>query len=141
MTSASTSADPRTVVIALGSNLGDREYHLRAALHDLRAFVRIVRVSAFRETEPVDAPPPNYLNAVAAGYTYLQAEELLSAMLVIERAHGRVRRGVRNAPRPLDLDLIRYSGALTRTPRLTVPHPRYRAREFVMGPMRELGLV
>jgi 2-amino-4-hydroxy-6-hydroxymethyldihydropteridine diphosphokinase len=140
MTSASTSADPRTVVIALGSNLGDREYHLRSALHDLRAFVRIVRVSAFRETEPVDAPPPNFLNAVAAGYTYVEAEELLTAMLAIERAHGRLRRAVRNAPRPLDLDLIRYSGHVIRTPRLAIPHPRYRAREFVMVPMRELGL-
>ena len=66
-------------IIALGSNLGDREYHLRRAIHELP--IRVVRVSSFIETEPVDAPPPMFLNAVAIGYTSLGPHLLLAALL------------------------------------------------------------
>jgi 2-amino-4-hydroxy-6-hydroxymethyldihydropteridine diphosphokinase len=102
--------------------------------------MRVVRVSSIRETTPVDAPPPNYLNALVAGYTSLSPEALLAALLEIERRHGRVRRGTRNEPRVIDLDLIFHSGHRARTRTLTLPHPRYREREFVMTPMRELRL-
>ena len=129
---------PRTVVIALGSNLGDRTYFLRRAIHELRAFVRIVRASSIVETDPVDAPPPRFLNMVVAGYTFMEAQELLDALHGIEARLGRVRT-VRNAPRTIDLDLIRYSGSVIRTRTLTIPHPRYREREFVLEPMREIG--
>jgi 2-amino-4-hydroxy-6-hydroxymethyldihydropteridine diphosphokinase len=132
---------PRTVILALGSNLGDRRYNLLRALHALGPFVRVVRLSSIHETEPVDAPAgsPPFLNMVIAGYTDLSAYALLDRLLAIEAAMGRVRRGVRNAPRPIDLDLIRYSGEVIRTTRLTVPHPRYRERDFVLVPMREIG--
>jgi 2-amino-4-hydroxy-6-hydroxymethyldihydropteridine diphosphokinase len=131
----------RSVTIALGSNLGDRAYHLRRALHALGGVVRLVRISSVHETEPVDAPPdsPNFLNMVVRGYTGLGAEALLDALLSIEADLGRVRTGVRNAPRVIDLDLILYGGYRIRTNRLIVPHPRYREREFVMTPLRELG--
>ena len=128
---------PSTVVIALGSNLGDRRYNLRRAIHELGAFVRIVRISSIYETDPVDAPPPRYLNMVVAGYTHLDPQSLLDAMHSIESRLGRVRT-TRNAPRTIDLDLIRYSGYVIRTPTLTVPHPRYREREFVTKPMGEV---
>ena len=129
-----------TVAIALGSNLGDRAYTLRRALDELRRIVHIVRVSSFHETEPVDAPAgsPRFLNAVAVGHTSLAPLELLAALQAIEAKLGRRRTRVRNAPRTIDLDLIFHSAHRARTPRLTLPHPRYREREFVMTPLREV---
>src|SRR5437764_13830780 len=96
-----------SVAIALGSNLGDRAYYLRRAVHELRRVVDVVRVSSFIETEPVDAPPgsPRFLNAVVAGATPLAPQALLDELLAIEARLGR-RRRVRNAPRLIDLDLI-----------------------------------
>jgi 2-amino-4-hydroxy-6-hydroxymethyldihydropteridine diphosphokinase len=123
-------------IVALGSNLGDREYHLRRAIHELP--IRVVRVSAFLETEPVDAPPPMFLNAVAIGYTSLGPHALLAALLALEKRLGRTRRGVRHEPRIIDLDLIAYGATRMRTPALTLPHPRAHEREFVMGPLRTI---
>ena len=132
---------PRAVVIALGSNLGDRSWHLRRALHALSSVVRVVRVSSFHETDPVDAPPdsPPFLNAVLIGHTSLAPLALLDALLAIEHRLGRRRRGVRNEPRIIDLDLIAYDAIRMRTRKLTLPHPRAQEREFVMGPWREIG--
>ena len=124
-------------VVALGSNLGDRAWHLRRAIHALP--MRVVRVSSFIETEPVDAPPPMFLNAVAIGYTSLGPHLLLAALLDLEKRLGRRRRGVKNEPRVIDLDLIAYNAMRMRTRQLTLPHPRAREREFVMKPLRELG--
>lgn len=131
---------PFTVAIALGSNLGDRALALRRAIDELGRVVRIVRVSSFLETEPVDAPPqsPCFLNAVVIGYTSLDPLSLLDALQMIEVRLGRRRGHVRNAPRTIDLDLIFHSAHRVRTPRLTLPHPRYRQREFVMRPLREV---
>jgi 2-amino-4-hydroxy-6-hydroxymethyldihydropteridine diphosphokinase len=130
---------PASVLIALGSNLGDRALFLRRAVSHLSKVVHVVRVSSFIETDPVDAPPPKYLNAVVAGYTDLSPSALLAALHDIESRLGR-RRTTRNAPRVIDLDLILHSANLIRTSRLTVPHPRYLGREFVLGPLRELNL-
>jgi 2-amino-4-hydroxy-6-hydroxymethyldihydropteridine diphosphokinase len=127
-----------TVVIALGSNLGNREWYIRAAIEELRRVIHVVRVSRIRETEPVGAPPPPYLNCVVAGYTSLTPEALLRELQRIETRLGR-RRPFRNAPRTIDLDLILHSANRRHTHELTLPHPRYREREFVLEPMRELG--
>lgn len=99
----------------------------------------IVRLSRVIETEPVDAPPPRFLNMVAAGYTHLSPEELMDALQSIEARLGR-RRAVRNAPRVIDLDLILHSAHVMRGATLTLPHPRYLRRDFVMRPLRELHL-
>ena len=132
-----------SVLIALGSNLGDRAYFLRRAIHELRSAVDVVRVSSFIETDPLDAPPasPRFLNAVIAGATHLAPQALLDELLTIESRLGRRRPAPRNAPRVIDLDLIMHSAHRLRTRTLTLPHPRFREREFVMGPLRELGLV
>jgi len=130
---------PASVLIALGSNLSDRALFLRRAIHQLRRVMHVVRVSSFIETDPVDAPPPKYLNAVVAGYTDLAPLALLDALHEIESRLGR-RRTTRNAPRVIDLDLILHSANLIRTRTLTVPHPRYRERQFVLDPLRELNL-
>jgi 2-amino-4-hydroxy-6-hydroxymethyldihydropteridine diphosphokinase len=132
---------PSSVLIALGSNLGDRALFLRRAISELRRVMHVVRVSSFIETDPVDAPPPKYLNAVVAGYTDLSPRALLEALHAIETGLGRTSRNARrNAPRVIDLDLILHSANLVRTRSLTVPHPRYLGREFVRGPLRELRL-
>jgi 2-amino-4-hydroxy-6-hydroxymethyldihydropteridine diphosphokinase len=131
---------PFTVVIALGSNLAPRSWYLRAAIEGLAPHVRVVRVSRVHETEPVDAPPgsPRYLNMAVAGYTSLSPESLLRELLAIESRLGRRRGAVRNAPRTIDLDLILHSANRRHTRALTLPHPRYREREFVLAPMREV---
>lgn len=128
-----------TVVIALGSNLGDRRRHLRRAIDELRHVISLVRISPVIETEPIDAPPPKFLNMVVAGHTSMSPEELLDALQAIETRLGR-RRTTRNAPRVIDLDLILHSAHVRRTKRLTLPHPRYRHRDFVMQPLRRLAL-
>jgi len=125
-------------VIALGSNLGDREYNLRRAIRELP--IRVVRVSSFIETEPVDAPPPMFLNAVVIGYTSLGPHALFAALLSLEKRLGRRRRGAKNEPRIIDLDLIACGAHRIRTPQLTLPHPRAHERVFVVEPLRELGV-
>lgn len=131
-----------SVLVALGSNLGDRAWYLRRAIHELRRVIDVVRVSSFIETEPVDSPrgSPRYLNAVAAGFTSLDPQPLLDELLAIESRLGRRRGAVRNAPRVIDLDLIVHGAHRVRTQTLTLPHPRAREREFVMAPLRELRL-
>jgi 2-amino-4-hydroxy-6-hydroxymethyldihydropteridine pyrophosphokinase len=132
---------PVSVLIALGSNLGDRRWLLRRAIQELRGEIDVVRVSSFIETDPVDAPTgsPRFMNAVVAGCTRRPSQSLLQALLAIETRMGR-RRTIRNAPRFIDLDLILYSGETLRSGGLLLPHPRYLQRDFVLGPIRELGL-
>lgn len=129
------------VIIALGSNLGDRPWHLRRALTALGGCVRLVRLSSVHDTTPVDAPPGSrsFLNMVVVGLTQLTAPGLMRELLAIESRLGRIRT-TRNAPRIIDLDLIFYGAVLERSALLTLPHPRYRKREFVLAPLRELHL-
>jgi 2-amino-4-hydroxy-6-hydroxymethyldihydropteridine diphosphokinase len=108
-------------------------------LHALRDVVRVVRVSAIHETAAVDAPAgsPPFLNLVLIGTSLLPPSALLSELLAIEKRLGRVRRGVPNEPRIIDIDLILHGAARMRTRSLTLPHPRAHQREFVMAPLRE----
>lgn len=128
------------VAIALGSNLGDRESSLRRATEALGAVLDQVTVSSFIETAPVgvDEPQPPYLNAAATGFTTLGPRRLLDALQSIEREGGRIRTG-RNAARTLDLDLILYGDVTLDEPGLTVPHPRFRDRAFVLVPLAEVA--
>lgn len=129
------------VVLALGSNLGDRRFELRRAIEKLGEHVRLSRISQVIETEPVDAPEGSgrFLNQVVAGTTRLLPRELLREISSIERERGR-RRIARNEPRRIDVDIIVYGGLRMRTSDLTIPHPRCLERDFVMSPIRELGL-
>src|SRR5262245_38908880 len=113
--------------IALGSNLGDRERHLCAALAALRELrgVREVVASRVYETDPVGPGEQRpYLNAVVRVSTALSPRELLDRLLAIERTRGRERSAERNAPRTLDLDLLLYGEREIDEPGLVVPHPR-----------------
>jgi 2-amino-4-hydroxy-6-hydroxymethyldihydropteridine diphosphokinase len=128
------------VAIALGSNLGDRERHLRDAIDALTPFVHNLRVSTFHDTAPVGVlgPQPIYLNAAVVGDTTLSAHGLLDTLLEIETSLGRVR-PFPNAPRTLDLDLILYDGEIETSERLSLPHPRFRERRFVLAPLAEIA--
>jgi 2-amino-4-hydroxy-6-hydroxymethyldihydropteridine diphosphokinase len=128
------------VAIALGSNLGDREVQLRAAIVSLSPVFSRLRVSSFYETEPVDVPEaqPMFLNAAATGESELSAHAILDALLAIEQRFGR-ERPYAGAPRTLDLDLILYGDTVINAPDLTVPHPRFRERRFVLEPLAEIA--
>jgi 2-amino-4-hydroxy-6-hydroxymethyldihydropteridine diphosphokinase len=128
------------VAVALGSNLGDRRRHLDFALERLSTILSGLRVSAIRETEPFDVPDPQppYLNAVVTAESAMEPDALMLALLAIERAQGRRRPSVR-APRTLDLDLILFGDRVIATPQLTLPHPRFRERRFVLEPLAELA--
>ena len=130
-----------TSYIALGSNLGDRENHLRSAIAALRQFGRIEAVSSFYETDPVgDIPQSNFLNAVVALTTALHPEELLKALLRIEQQQGRDRNtSPPKGPRTLDMDLLSYGDEMIKTTTLTLPHPELAQRLFVLVPLAEIA--
>lgn len=129
------------IYIGIGSNLGDRAANIRAALAALTApgDVAVVRCSSFRETRPEGGPPgqPLFLNAAAEVATSLPPRDLLSRLLDVERSLGR-RRGVRNGPRTIDLDLLVYHRLRIDEPDLVVPHPRMWQRSFVLLPLSEI---
>ena len=133
---------PVAVAIGAGSNLGNRLWYLRRALHELRSAVRVVRVSSIIETAAVDAPPgsPDFLNLVAVGHTSLPPRQLMLVLREIENRLGRRRPSPRNAPRTIDLDLILYDARRIQTRDLVLPHPRFKEREFVLKPLREVWL-
>jgi 2-amino-4-hydroxy-6-hydroxymethyldihydropteridine diphosphokinase len=129
-----------TAVIALGSNIGDREGHLAFAVTRLSTFLTNLRQSSWYDTAPAGVPDrqPRYLNGVVMGETALTARQLLEALLAIEREAGRTRPSVL-APRTLDLDLILFGSERIREPGLVVPHPRFRERLFVLEPLAEIA--
>jgi 2-amino-4-hydroxy-6-hydroxymethyldihydropteridine diphosphokinase len=132
------------VVIALGSNLGDREATLRAAVRELAATpgVTVLRTSSLVETpalkpEGVDEDAPAYLNAAVLIRTALEPRELLELLHGIERAHGRERLE-HWGDRTLDLDIVSMGGFRVDEPDLVVPHPRAHERGFVLAPWLEI---
>ena len=126
--------------IGLGANLGDARAAVESALQELGALpgTRLAEQSSLFQSAPVDAGGDDYVNAVARIETTLAAPELLSALMVIERAHGRERTGY-NAPRTLDLDLLLYGQMKIATDTLTVPHPRMTQRAFVLIPLLQIA--
>lgn len=128
--------------VGLGSNLGEREVTLRAAVKRLRVLpeTEVRGVSSFRDTEPVgNVDQPRFLNAAVELETGLSARALLGALLELERAFGRDRgSGPPMGPRTLDLDLLLYGDETIDEPLLEVPHPRLHERRFVLEPLAEL---
>ncbi len=128
--------------LGLGSNLGDRRATLDVAVRRLRAEpgLRVLAVSGYYETTPVDCPPGSgdYLNAAAAVETDRDPHELLKFLQHVEQRFGRVRTGV-NSPRTLDLDFLLFGDRVIDTPDLVVPHPRLHERLFVLVPLVEIA--
>jgi 2-amino-4-hydroxy-6-hydroxymethyldihydropteridine diphosphokinase len=127
--------------LGLGSNVGDSEGHLRAALQLLSAAgVAIEAVSSTYVTEPVGEilDQPDFLNAAVRIRTALGPEALLDACKAVEAERGRQFELPRHSPRPLDVDLLLLGDIELRTDRLTLPHPEVRNRRFVLAPLLEL---
>ena len=132
---------PRTtVVLALGSNLGDRLANLQGGVDALGAEPGLedVAVSPVYETAPVGGPDqPDYLNAVLVAVTSLPPRAVLDRGRAAETALGRVR-GPRWGPRTLDVDVIAYGNEVSSDPELTLPHPRAHERAFVLAPWHDV---
>ena len=133
------SGSTREVVLALGSNLGDRLDILQGAVAAVAglAGVSLDAVSPVYETVPVGGPAqPDYLNAVLLARTTVPPGDLLRELNQVEAAFDRVRE-VRWGPRTLDIDIITYEGAASSDPVLTLPHPRAHERAFVLAPWHD----
>jgi 2-amino-4-hydroxy-6-hydroxymethyldihydropteridine diphosphokinase len=130
----------RTLVLALGSNLGDKAANLQRGVTALCGDgINCVRVSAIYQTEPVGGPEQDdYLNAVLLATSTLPATEILGRCMAAEAAAGRVRT-VRWGPRTLDVDVICYGDEISTDPRLMLPHPRAHERAFVLVPWLEVA--
>lgn len=129
------------VAIALGANLGNRRAAFEFALAQLSRILSNLVVSDFIETEPEGEglqDQPLYLNGVAVGETTLAPREILDTLLAIEEAYGR-ERPFPGAARTLDLDLIVVGDVQEDSSGLQVPHPRFRERFFVLGPLAEIA--
>jgi 2-amino-4-hydroxy-6-hydroxymethyldihydropteridine diphosphokinase len=131
----------RTGYLGLGSNVGDRAGHLRAAVAMLRERgVEVEAVSSTYETEPVGEvlDQPDFLNAAVQIRTDLEPEALLDVCKEIEAERGRSLDAPRHGPRPLDVDLLLLDDLELSTERLTLPHPEVGSRRFVLAPLLEL---
>lgn len=129
------------VAIALGSNLGNRRAAFDFAVGELSRILSNLAISDFIETEPEGEglqDQPLYLNGVVVGETTQTPREVLEALLAIEESYGR-ERPFAGAARTLDLDLILFGDAREESPGLHVPHPRFRERFFVLGPLAEIA--
>ncbi len=131
---------PERVFVGLGANLGEADQTLRLALDRIASLptTRVVAVSPFYVTAPVDATGPDYTNAVVEIGTDLQPAALLQALHGIEAEHGRLR-PYRNAPRTLDLDLLLHGQRVSDDPAVTLPHPRLHQRAFVLRPLLDIA--
>jgi 2-amino-4-hydroxy-6-hydroxymethyldihydropteridine diphosphokinase len=130
----------RTAVLALGSNLGNRQDILQGGVDAIAGIgqVRVTAVSPVYETMPVGGPAqPDYLNAVVLVRTTLSAHELLGRLHQVEAAFDRVRL-VRWGPRTLDIDIITVGAERSDNPELTLPHPRAHERAFVLAPWHDI---
>ncbi|HLM75178.1 MAG TPA: 2-amino-4-hydroxy-6-hydroxymethyldihydropteridine diphosphokinase [Polyangiaceae bacterium] len=133
----------RRVVIGLGSNLGNREGTIAAAIERLGADpgVRVVAISPVYESEPAGGPPQgDYLNAAVLIETDLPGREILDRALAVERSLGRVRPApVAWGPRTIDLDVLWIEGEVIAEPDLDVPHPRLAERPFALRPLLDVA--
>ncbi len=129
----------KTIFLALGSNLGDREEHLRRAVELLKApALKITRISPVYETAPQGKLDQGwFLNLVLQAETSLLPMQLLTHCTRVEQALKR-QRAAANGPRTIDVDVLFYGRAIIQSERLVVPHPRYQERRFVLQPLCDL---
>ena len=126
--------------LALGSNLGDRQAYLSAAIDGLsRGGVQVLRSASLYSTEPQNLPgQPWFLNTVVEVTTSFRPEKLLETCLAVEAENFRKRTGGKES-RTLDVDIILYGDTILKQPGLTVPHPEFRNRRFVLEPLAEIA--
>ena len=131
-----------TAYVGIGSNLDGPAAHVIRAFDDLS---RLPQTSLVARSPLYKSPPmgpqgqPDFINAVAALETRLEARALMRALLGIEMHHGRRRDGTRWGPRSLDLDLLLYGDTVSHTPELVLPHPGMHERAFVLYPLADIA--
>lgn len=132
-------ASPVMACVALGANLGDAVATVQQALRDLAGVpqTQCVQASSLYRSAPYEAQGPDFINAVVLLQTQLNPLALLHALQALELKSGR-ERPYKNAPRTLDLDLIFYGDVSLISAELTVPHPRWHERAFVLMPLAEI---
>ncbi len=125
--------------VAIGANLGDAAATVMQAMQTLQqlADTSVVKCSSLYRTAPHEAQGPDFINAAVLLQTHLTPLALLHALQAIEQQEGR-ERPYKNAPRTLDLDLIFYGDVQLQTPELTLPHPRWHNRAFVLHPLADI---
>jgi 2-amino-4-hydroxy-6-hydroxymethyldihydropteridine diphosphokinase len=127
------------VYLSLGSNIGDREKHLRDAITRLNLFGRVAKVSLFYETEPVEVTDQAwFLNCAVILETTQTPKQLLTALLGIEQEMGR-RRTRPKGPRVIDIDILLFGDRIVNSQELTIPHPAMQKRRFVLEPLAEIA--
>jgi 2-amino-4-hydroxy-6-hydroxymethyldihydropteridine diphosphokinase len=134
----------KTVYLSLGSNVGDREANLRAAIERLGELGQVSAVSSIYETEPVEyTQQPWFLNCVVKLETEKMPKQLLSQLLAIEQSMGRRRQGQGptrvKGPRTIDIDIVLFGHSVVDTAGLTIPHPAMHERRFVLDPLAEVA--
>jgi 2-amino-4-hydroxy-6-hydroxymethyldihydropteridine diphosphokinase len=133
------SATPVMACVALGANLGDAVVTVQQALRDVAGLpeTQLIKASSLYRSAPYEAQGPDFINAVALIQTQLSPLALLHALQSLELQSGR-ERPFKNAPRTLDLDIIFYGDLSLDTLELTLPHPRWHERAFVLQPLAEV---
>jgi GTP cyclohydrolase-4 len=132
-------AERHQVYLGLGANLGDRQTNILQALQYVQARASITAVSSFYETAPVGyLDQPKFLNICCALETDLPPEDLLRFLKWIEKRMGRAE-SFRNAPRPIDMDILFYDDLVLENSVLQIPHPRLHQRAFVLAPLAEIA--
>jgi 2-amino-4-hydroxy-6-hydroxymethyldihydropteridine diphosphokinase len=125
--------------LSLGSNLGDRVKHMRDAIARLESLGRVIAVSSLYETEPVDfTDQPWFLNCAVSLETQQTPEQLMAALLMIEREMGRERIQPKG-PRIIDIDILLHGDLIVNSQNLTIPHPAMHQRRFVLEPLAEIS--
>ena len=125
--------------LSLGSNVGDRSANLNAAIDRIASLGKVIAVSSFYETEPVEfAAQPWFLNCAVALDTEKMPRQLLAAILAIEKDMGR-RRVQKKGPRTLDIDILLFGNSTIQAKGLTIPHPSMHERRFVLAPLAEIA--
>ena len=135
--------DSHIVFLGLGTNLGDREANLKAAVEEINKRVgEVTSLSAFYVTEPWGFESTHsFLNAVCRVDTILAPHEVLAVTQDIERMIGRTKKSINGcySDRPIDIDILIYDDCRLNTPNLTIPHPLMHKRDFVMKPLEEIA--
>jgi len=129
----------KRVYLSLGSNLGDRAAHLKGAIKRLDTLGKIIAVSSFYETEPVElTAQPWFLNCAVELDTEKMPKQLLTSIFDIEEEMGR-RRVQKKGPRTVDIDILLFGNSIIKAKGLTIPHPAMHDRRFVLEPLAEIA--
>lgn len=128
-----------TVFIAFGSNKGEPLQNIKTALKQVGKFCKIQQISPLFITKPEGyLDQPDFINGVFEAQTFLEPQELLTALKQIEKDLGR-KETFRNAPREIDLDIIFYGSTVLQQPDLNIPHKAFNQREFVLAPLAQIA--